>query len=358
MTDLSIAPGTPDVAETASFLRRFAGLMSVGQNATSLLHAAVLLETLEARLTAAIDEEKLWRYKYETMTHHADELEAECNSLKHDIDGHLDIISSTLSERSALAAKLQEREAELSGLRGAWDSERGEHAAKLATHEEVLAELRAAFDREGEALKATLKTRGDELEQLRDVLQREREQRAAELKTQEGALSELGRERDDLLVQLKMREGEFAALHATTGREHDALREKIAALESKCAELRSAFDRIGHLRDQSVERHIGDNFSFVGKPGVEVQAKPLQPQRSEWNPAIGEADTVVPKATLRQARAQFKHLAGEFTGIGDVASRVMCELGAHSMDQALGAGREAGSLAVGDTVLGILASSD
>jgi chromosome segregation ATPase len=332
MTDPSTAPGTPDVAETASFLRRFAGMMSVGQNATSLLHAAVLLETLEARLTAATDEEQLWRYKYETMTHHADELEAECNSLKHDIDGHLDIISTTLSERSALAITLQGREAELS-------------------------ELRAAFDREAEALKTALKTHGDELDQHRDVLQREREQRAAELKTHEGALSELGHERDDLRVQLKVREDELAALRAVTSREHDGLREKIAALETKRAELRSAFDRISHLRDRAAEYQTGDNFSFAGKPGAEVDAKPLQPQRNEWNPAIGEADTVVPKATLRQARAQFKHLAGEFTGIGDVASRVMCELGAHSMDQALGAGREAGSLAVGDTVLGILASS-
>jgi hypothetical protein len=81
-------PETPDIAETAQFLRRFADLMSVGQNATYLHHAAVLLETLPARLTAALDEEQLWRYKYETIIPHADMLEAECEALKQDVDGH------------------------------------------------------------------------------------------------------------------------------------------------------------------------------------------------------------------------------------------------------------------------------
>jgi chromosome segregation ATPase len=330
MTHPSMTPEAPDVAETANFLRRFADLMAVGHNATYLLRAAVLLETLEARVTAATDEDQLWRFKYETVTRHADSLEAECDSLKHDIEGHLNIISSILSERDALAAKLRAREAELSGLRGAVNRERGEHAAKLETHEEALAGLRTAFDREGGALKAALQARGDELDRLRDVLQREREQSAVELKTREGELSGLGRvfgrERDDLRGQLKAREDELAALRAITDREHDALTEKIAVLESRRAELRSA------------------------------EANPSQPQRSDRAGGVGEADTVVAKATLRQARAQFKYLAGEFTGIGDVASRVMCELGAHTMDQALGAGREANSLPVGDIALGILAS--
>ena len=74
------------------------------------------------------------------------------------------------------------------------------------------------------------------------------------------------------------------------------------------------------------------------------------------NPAVGEADVVVPKATLRQARSQFEYLAHEFTGSGDVASQVMCELGAFTMDLALGSGRKADPLAVGDVALSILAS--
>jgi predicted nucleic acid-binding Zn-ribbon protein len=330
-----MAPEVPDVVETANFLRRFADLMSVGQNATYLLRAAVLLETLEARVTAAADEEQLWRVKHETVTRHAGLLEAECESLKHDIDGHLNITSSILSERDALAATLRAREAGLSGFRDALDRERGEHATKLETHEEALAGLRAACDREGEALKAALQARGDEFERLRDALQRER---------------------DDLREQLKAREDELATLRDSTGREHDALREKIAALESRRAELRSTFDRISHLSDGIIEHRNGAGHSIAGKPGVEAELNPPQRQRGGRGPVVGEADTVVAKATLRQARAQFKHLAGEFTGIGDVASRVMCELGAHTMDQALGAGREVGSLPVGDIALGILAS--
>ena len=65
---------------------------------------------------------------------------------------------------------------------------------------------------------------------------------------------------------------------------------------------------------------------------------------------------VVPRATLRQVRSQFEYFAHEFTGAGDVASQVMCELGAFTMDLALGAGRKADPLPVGDVVLSILAS--
>jgi hypothetical protein len=65
---------------------------------------------------------------------------------------------------------------------------------------------------------------------------------------------------------------------------------------------------------------------------------------------------VVPKATLRQIRAQFEHLANEFTGVGDVPSRVMCELGAFTMDMALGADRKSDPLPTGDIALSILAA--
>ncbi len=44
---------------------------------------------------------------------------------------------------------------------------------------------------------------------------------------------------------------------------------------------------------------------------------------------------MVPKETLRQARAQFEFLARECVRRGDVATQAMCELGAHSIDLAL-----------------------
>src|SRR5208282_3922201 len=125
MTDSS---ETPDVAETASFLRRFADLMSNGYNAKYLHRGADLLETLTARTVAAVDEEKLWRYKYETAIRHADGLETECEALKQDIDGHLDLATSILGERDTLRATLEGREAELSELDAVLDRERIESA--------------------------------------------------------------------------------------------------------------------------------------------------------------------------------------------------------------------------------------
>src|SRR3954471_21451664 len=110
-------PGTvleaPDVAETAQFLRRFAGMMSNGNNAAYLLNAAVLLETLAARVVASSDEEQLWRYKYETLTEHSDVLESECEALKRDIEAHIDLANSLVGERDNLAAALRGRDAEL-----------------------------------------------------------------------------------------------------------------------------------------------------------------------------------------------------------------------------------------------------
>ena len=151
MTDPSMAPETPDVAETANFLRRFADLMSNGYNAAYLHRAAELLETLTARVAAVSDEEELWRYKYETLNHHVDLLEAECDALKNDIEGHLDITSSTMAERDALKAALQGRDAELFELGG----ERAELATKLAAQEEAMSEFRVAFDRERPELETT-----------------------------------------------------------------------------------------------------------------------------------------------------------------------------------------------------------
>jgi len=55
MTEPSMAPEkTPDVAETVSFLRRFADLMANGYNAAYLRRASDLLETLTARVDRGV----------------------------------------------------------------------------------------------------------------------------------------------------------------------------------------------------------------------------------------------------------------------------------------------------------------
>jgi cell division septum initiation protein DivIVA len=334
MTEPSMVPEAPDVAETASFLRRFADLMSNGYNATYLHRAADLLDTLTVRVTAASEEEKLWRYKYESLSEHADALEAECDALKHDIDGHLNITSSVLTERDTLKQALQAREAELSELGGALSRERGELAAKSEAHEGALAELHTAFDRERDALKAALEARAEEIDQLR---------RASE------------HERAEFQAQLKVREDELAALRVVSERETGALKAKVTALEAKRAELRSAFDRIGYLRNQTDEHQGGAEGTLPGRP--ETAANLLVAQPGDRDSAIGETNAVVPKTTLRQARAQFEYLAREFVPLGDIASQVMCELGAYTMDLALISGQPADHSPIGDVARSILAPS-
>ncbi|SHK85965.1 hypothetical protein SAMN05444159_4380 [Bradyrhizobium lablabi] len=332
MTDPSMTPESPDVADTIGFLRRFAGMMSTGNNATYLHRAAELLETLTARVIAAADEEEVSRYKYETATHQVELLEAECEALKHDIEGHLNVTSTVLTERDAAREALEARETEL-------------------------AELRAASDRERETLKATLDARDEELDRLRAALAREQEDSAAKLKTRDAEMAELRtsseRERSELQVQLKVQGDELSALRIVFERERDALKEKVTSLEAKRAELRAAFDRISDLRHQAIEPQ-GD-AAVSGPKEIDAHADPVAPQPGGRDPAVGETDAVVPKSTLRQARAQFEYLARQFVPLGDIASQVMCELGAYNMDLALVAGQKSAHLPVGDVARSILA---
>jgi len=330
MTDPSASPETPGVADTTRFLRRFADLMSNTYNATYLQRAAELLETLTARVLAASDEDELWRRKYESLAQHASALEAECDVLKHDIEGHLNVTSSILSERDALSASLQSRESELS-------------------------DLRSGTEREHEAIKAALEARGDELDRLR----REREDSAARLKVCEGELSALRtvaeRERAELHAQLKAQVDEFAAFRIASDGERDALEATVASLEAKRAELRAAVDRINDLKNQAIEPQGGADRAIPARPWLE--ASPVPAQRGDRDAVVGEANALVPKTTLRQARAQFEYLAKEFIPLGDIASQVMCELGAYTMDLALTAGQKTDHFPVDEVALRLLAPS-
>ena len=350
----------PDAAQTAKFLRRFADMMSVGQNANYLNHAAFLLETLGAVATAARDEEQLWRYKYETVTQHTDLLEAECDTLKHDIDGHLEVISSTLAERDALTAIVEAQELDIAELRRDLDREREKLTVQTVAHDGIMAGLRGAFDAEHARLQAAIENGAEELAELRRAFDGEREGLKAKLTSREKELSELRLafegQRADHQAQLKAVGDELAAFRVVSGRERDALTEKIVALEAKRAEIRSAFDRISELRNQTNEYHGGAERAVAAEAGPEPAPSSPSTQSGAPVSSVGETNAVVPKATLRQARAQFEYLAHEFTGVGDVASQVMCELGAFTMDAALGGGREADPLPVGEVAMSILAS--
>jgi chromosome segregation ATPase len=350
MTDPAIDAEAPSAAEAAHFLRRFADLMSNGHNAKYLLRAAELLEALTAQASAASDEERLWRYKYETQIQHTDALEAERERLKGDIDGHVSVASLILAERDTLKAALEAREAELLDMIGALQREQDQSATQSQAHESAVAELRVAFDQERLALRAAADVSSREIEQQRRVYERECLELSAELKRREQEAAELrsgfDREREELQSRLTSREDALAALRVDSDRESAALREQIETLEAKRAELRSGFERISQLRVEPEQQPV-DRFD-PGRSGDE---------RGHL-PAPTEASAIVSKETLRQACAQFEFLARESIRRGDIATQAMCELGAHTMQLALAADESPDASPIGQMALSILSLSD
>lgn len=367
MTDPATIPEAAEAAETAHFLRRFADLMSNGQNAEYLMRAADLLDALMTRVSGAVDEEQLWRYKYETLTHQNDELEAECESLRHDIERHVKLSSSIIDERDTLKTTLQGREAELLELgdklkqeqdaltreQAALKQEQETSAANSHAHEVALAELGAGFDQERVALKASLDASIKQTEQQRGELQRKCDELSAKLSQREAVMAEFrlafDRERDDWQSRLSAREDELAAIRVAAANDHEELEQRIEALEAKREELRSAFDRISQLGVAATEPRAD---AQGGPPSLRA-GNPM-PQEDREDRENRASSAVVPKQTLRQARAQFEFLAKECVRRGDVATQAMCELGAHTMDQALVAEETTHPSPVGEVALSIL----
>jgi len=111
------------------------------------------------------------------------------------------------------------------------------------------------------------------------------------------------------------------------------------------------------LKNQTVEPQDDADKVFPAKPFLQAEANPEPPQRGDRDAVVGEANAVVPKTTLRQARAQFEYLAKEFIPLGDIASQVMCELGAYTMDLALTAGQKIDHFPVDEVAFRLLAPS-
>jgi chromosome segregation ATPase len=346
VTDPAIDTETPDAAEAAHFLRRFADLMSNGHNAKYLLRAAELLEALTAQASAAADEEKLWRYKYETLTQHTDTLEAESGRLKDDIEGHVNVASFILAERDSLKVALEKREAELLELSQELQRELDQSATASQTHENAATELRVAFDQDRLALMAAADVSAKEVDQQRRVFERERAEIAAEVAELRLAFD---REREELQARLKSREEALLASRGDSERESAALREQIEVLEVKRAELRLSVERISQLRVEPERFDSGQD---------ESQGHPAHALAGDRNSLVDEASAIVPKETLRQARAQFEFLAKECLRRGDVATQAMCELGAHAMQLALAADQSADASPIGRMALNILSLSD
>jgi hypothetical protein len=210
MAEPLVAFDTPDLAETLGFLRRFAELMSNGYNAAYLRRACELLETLAADAIAVPNAEALWRYKCESMTRHADALQAEC----------------------------------------------------------------------------------------------------------------------------------------------DELNEKIFRLEAGRPQPRPGFAN-SNDRYHAIEAQTATEDDPDATPVFE-NLTGLSPKQRSSGVAAGEPSALVPKSTLRQARAQFEFLAREFVPLGDIASRVMCELAANAMEIALHSRRQQGHPDAGEIARSIL----
>jgi hypothetical protein len=182
----------------------------------------------------------------------------------------------------------------------------------------------------------------DELVRLRETLQGEREQSAQKLQALDVELAELRigfeREREELQSRIASGEGLIAMLRSDAERDSEWMKARIVALEEQRVELRAALDRLGELQTQAA---------------TPDQAAPSH-SIAAAHPEPGEDSAVVPTATLRHARAQFEYLAKESLRRGDVATQVMCELSAHTLERVLLQSSRAEPSSASDIALSIL----
>jgi hypothetical protein len=168
-----------------------------------------------------------------------------------------------------------------------------------------------------------------EMEQQRRVFERGQQQFAAEIKRQQEEIVELrlafDRERFELQSQLASREVELGAFRAEAG----APRERIDTLD---------------LVREGADRNEPRAYQAPGLAGSKL--------------SVDKTSAIVPKETLRQARAQFEFLARECLRRGDLATQAMCELGAHAMQLALAGDESVDALPIGRMALNILSLSD
>ena len=135
---------------------------------------------------------------------------------------------------------------------------------------------------------AALEQRGEEIDQLRQQLAEQ--SKAHELELSQLRLGFAG-ERHDLAARLKVSGDELASLRVVSERERDALMAKVAALEAKRAELRSAFDRIADFQNLAIEpRNVAGLAN--ARPDAEALPRPTQPgdEFLRWRSRRGGAE--------------------------------------------------------------------
>jgi hypothetical protein len=158
-----LLPASPDERDTARFLRRFSELISIGQNASYLRHAAGLIEELVERVRRAeshLHDQMVEAAKAAILREAA---EQELRSARRELDRRDQLLAderarrmrseaSSAAERGSLVSRLAIAEARLADAsRALLAFETGPRDSEVVVTIETLASLRAQFEAVAEA---------------------------------------------------------------------------------------------------------------------------------------------------------------------------------------------------------------
>lgn len=154
---VQLLPEQPDERDTARFLRRFSELISIGQNASYLRHAAGLIEELVERVRQA--ENQLLDQMVETTQAalRREAAEQELRSARRELDRSGQMLADERArresnehrcaeERDALFARLESAEARLADTMRSLMASESAPRDEVAVTVETLTSLRAQFE--------------------------------------------------------------------------------------------------------------------------------------------------------------------------------------------------------------------
>jgi chromosome segregation ATPase len=387
MSETASPPPSNPHANIIDFLRRLAGIMGSGGNATLLEQAAVVIEQLAERASVA---EQAWRDEaeghtraialrgtaeraYDTLRARSVELQAELAESNRLADSERNFFAEEARRLQGLAddaeARLTAAQAELGELRATGrpsedqrsevegpqvelaalkteldersrlsDIERTAHAEETQRLRSLAEDAEKRLDaanaerdaqREAagasEALRAELTTLNAKLDETSRFAESERNVFAEETRRLRGLA-------DDAEARLTATTAELGELRGTVERASQDLRDKVAALQAKLEESDRLADteRAAHAEEARRLRGITD--------AAEARLKAANIELDELRgsmTAIDQSIAVVPVNSLELARTQFTFLAEDFARNGDVISQTICEIGACAIDKAL-----------------------
>ena len=347
MSEMASPPPSNPHANIIDFLRRLAGIMSGGGNATLLEQAAAIIETLTERAMVA---EHAWREQaeaharaaalrgtaeraYDTLRVRVVEMQAELAESNRLADSERNFFAEEARRMQGVADDAEERlkaaNAELGELRetgrGSEDqrAEVAELQAGLAALKTRLAESsgladseRATHAEETQRLRGTaddaearLKAANAELIELRGTAERATEDQRAEVTALQAKLDELNRfaesERnvfaeearrlrglaDDAEARLKTANTELDESRGTAERAAEDLRTEVAALQTQLADSRQLVDSERATRTEEMQglRGIADDAEARLKAIITELGELREAARASEDPHAGIA---------------------------------------------------------------------